>query len=197
MLLEPWFANPAKTLVRRPKPYLRDAGLAAFLCGVFTIEALHASPLAGKLWETLVCAEIRRSRSNRRGGWELDFRRDRRREADFLLHRAGSFQLADAKWTEHPAARDAEALRGVARELPAGAVETMSIFCRRPTPIRSATATSTPVRSTRRRPWRAGYSAGLGHAGGAAGRCPGPDGLPLSLHAVAGMRRGAPWRESA
>ena len=132
MLLEPWFANPTKTLVKRPKLYLRDAGLAAFLCGVHTTEALRASPLAGALWETFVCGEIRRAQSNRRGGWGFHFRANRLREADFLLHRAGTFRLADAKWTEHPDARDAAALRGIARELPPGSVRSLSIFCRAP-----------------------------------------------------------------
>ena len=32
----------------------------------------------------------------------LAFWRDRRKEADFLLRRAGHFRLADAKWNEHP-----------------------------------------------------------------------------------------------
>ena len=132
MLLEPWFANPTKTLVKRPKLYVRDPGLAAFLCGVQTVEALQASPLAGALWETLVCAEIRRAQSNRRGGWSFHFWRDRSREADFLLHRAGTFHLADAKWTEHPNARDASPLRTIAGALPAGAVGSLSIFCRAP-----------------------------------------------------------------
>ena len=132
MLLEPWFANRTKALVKRPKLHLRDAGLTAFLCGVHTTEALRASPLAGALWKTFVCSEIRRAQSNRRGGWDLHFWADRAREADFLLHRAGTFRLADAKWTEHPDARDAAALRRIARELPAGAVRSLSIFCRAP-----------------------------------------------------------------
>ncbi len=134
MVLEPWFVSRTKTLVKRPKLYLRDAGLAAFLCGVHSVPALHSSPLAGALWETLVCAELRRAQSNRRGGWDLHFWRDRNREADFLLHRAGAFHLADAKWTEHPGARDAGALLKIARELPAGSVRTTSIFCRAPNP---------------------------------------------------------------
>ena len=132
MLLEPWFANRTKSLVKRPKLYLRDPGLAAFLCGVQTIEALRSSPLAGALWETFVCAEIRRAQSNRRGGWDFHFRADRTREADFLLHRAGTFHLADAKWTEHPDARDAGALRRIAGDLPPGSVRSLSIICRAP-----------------------------------------------------------------
>ena len=132
MLLEPWFANRTKELVKRPKLYVRDAGLAAFLCGVHPIEALASSPLSGPLWETLVCSEIRRAQMNRRGGWDFHFWGDRTREADFLLHRAGAFHLADAKWTEHPDGRDAAAMQRIARDLPDGAVQSMSIFCRAP-----------------------------------------------------------------
>ena len=132
MLLEPWFTNRTKGLVKRPKLYLRDAGLAAFLCGVHTTEALRSSPLAGPLWETLVCAEIRRTQSNRRGGWDFHFWADRAREADFLLHRAGTFHLGEAKWTEHPDARDASALHRITRELPSGSIGSLSIFCRAP-----------------------------------------------------------------
>ena len=83
MLLEPWFANRTKSLVKRPKLYVRDPGLRAFLCGVQTTEALRSSPLAGPLWETFVCAEIRRTQSKRRGGWDFHFWGDRTREADF------------------------------------------------------------------------------------------------------------------
>ncbi len=90
--------------------------------------------LSGALWETLVCAEIRRAQSNRRGGWDFHFRADRAREADFLLHRAGTFRLADAKWTEHPDARDGSSLRRIARELPPGSVRSLSIVCRAPNP---------------------------------------------------------------
>ena len=147
VLLEPWFANRTRGLVKRPKLYLRDAGLAAFLCGVHTTQSLHSSPLAGSLWETLVCAEIRRAQSNRRGGWDLNFWRDRTREADFLLHRAGTFHVADAKWTEHPGPRDAAVLRRVARELPADAVRSMSIFCRAPNsyPIGAGDVSALPL----------------------------------------------------
>ena len=129
-LLEPWYGNPTVSLVKRPKLYLRDAGLAAFLCGIHTVEDLRSSPLAGPLWETLVCAEIRRAQSNQHGRWQLNFWRDRTREADFLIHRGGRFRLADAKWTEQPRARDAAALRKVAAMLPTDSVVDLSVICR-------------------------------------------------------------------
>ncbi len=131
-LLEPWFGNPTSSLVKRAKIFLRDAGLTAFLCGIHTVDALTASPLAGALWETLVCSEIRRGQLNRSGGWNLHFYRDRAGEADFLVHQAGRFHLGDAKWTELPGPRDARALRKVAARLPEGSVASQTLFCRAP-----------------------------------------------------------------
>ena len=130
--LQPWCASARHATVKRPKLYLRDAGVAAFLCGVASIEALRASPLADALWETMVCAELRRFQEGRLGRWAFNFWRDRTREADFLFHRRGSFLLADAKWTEHPDARDADTLTRVGFELSDEAVSTKSIFCRTP-----------------------------------------------------------------
>lgn len=132
VLLEPWYGNPTVSLVKRPKLFLRDAGLAAFLCGVHGVDDLRATPLADALWETLVCAEIRRAQANRHGRWNLHFWQDRSREVDFLVHRAGTFHLADAKWTEQPRSRDAAALRKILNVLAADAVASMSVVCRTP-----------------------------------------------------------------
>ena len=132
ILLEPWFGNATVSLVKSPKMYFRDTGLAAFLCGVHSAEDLRASPLAGSLWETLVCAEIRRAQANQLGGWQLNFWRDRTCEADFLIHRGGRFHIADAKWGERPRPRDAGPLRKVSEALSPGSVDTVSIICRTP-----------------------------------------------------------------
>ena len=130
VLVEPWFGNASVSLVKRPKLFLRDAGLAAFLCGIHGVDELRASPLVGALWEALVCAEMRRLQSSRQGGWQLNFWQDRTREADFLAHRGGRFHLADAKWTERPRARDVGSLRKVMTALAPEPVESLSIVCR-------------------------------------------------------------------
>ena len=129
-LLEPWFSNRTKSLVKTPKLYFGDCGLCAFLCGIRSAIDLFASPLAGALWETTVFGEIRRTQLNRRGGWSLHFWRDRTKEVDFLFHRGGRYDLADAKWTEHPEARQADNLRRVAKELPADKVDRCAVVCR-------------------------------------------------------------------
>ena len=60
VLLEPWFSNRTKSLVKTPKLYLCDTGMAAFLMGIRRVDDVGSSPLVGALWETLVAAELRR-----------------------------------------------------------------------------------------------------------------------------------------
>lgn len=129
-LLEPWFSTRNKSLMKTPKLHVRDSGLAAFLLGLRSVADLLASPLAGALWESAVFGEIRRAQIHRSGGWDLNFWRDRAKEADFLHHRGGRFMLLDAKWSEHPTSKDASALRQVAAKLPRGSVDAMAIVCR-------------------------------------------------------------------
>lgn len=129
-LVEPWFANRGKSLVKTPKLYLRDVGLCAFLTGVRRRDDLNNSPLVGPLWETLVASELRRSQLHRLGGSDMYFWRDRTKEADFLFHHGGRFELADAKWSELPSDRDAAQLNRIAGELPADSVISRTLICR-------------------------------------------------------------------
>lgn len=101
-LLEPWFSNRTKSLVKSPKLHFQDSGLCAFLMGMNSVSDLHDSPLVGALWETMVFSEFHRLLAAGIGTWQLAFWRDRAKEADFLLYRAGHTMLADAKWTQHP-----------------------------------------------------------------------------------------------
>ena len=49
--LPPWHANAGKRLVKSPKVYIRDAGLAHALLGIETTEALLGHPVIGGSWE--------------------------------------------------------------------------------------------------------------------------------------------------
>lgn len=49
--LPPWHANAGKRLVKSPKVYIRDAGLAHALLGLETTEALLGHPVVGGSWE--------------------------------------------------------------------------------------------------------------------------------------------------
>src|SRR5713101_3831418 len=102
VLLEPWFSNPTKSIVKSPKLYLADTGLLCALLNIRTEDALHQSPAAGAIWETFVFAQLR-SRERRAGRvGSLFFWRDRTREVDFVVDVGGRLDLFEAKWTELP-----------------------------------------------------------------------------------------------
>jgi predicted AAA+ superfamily ATPase len=56
-LLPPYHQNFGKRLVKSPKLYLLDPGLASFLLGLHTAESILQGPSAGPLVETAVVAE--------------------------------------------------------------------------------------------------------------------------------------------
>lgn len=49
--LPPWHANAGKRLVKSPKVYIRDSGLAHALLGLETVEGLLGHPVVGGSWE--------------------------------------------------------------------------------------------------------------------------------------------------
>jgi predicted AAA+ superfamily ATPase len=102
VLLEPWFSNRTKSIVKSPKLYLADTGLLCALLNIRSEEALRQSPTAGAVWETFVFAQLRHRerRAGRIGG--LFFWRDRTREVDFVVDAGGRLELFEAKWTELP-----------------------------------------------------------------------------------------------
>jgi hypothetical protein len=50
-MLQPWYANVGKRVVKRPKLYLRDSGLFHALLSIEKPEQLYTSPKLGASWE--------------------------------------------------------------------------------------------------------------------------------------------------
>lgn len=57
-LLYPYYKNLGKTLVKAPKLYFIDTGLAAYLLGLHDRNALLHSPNFGNLFETLIVTDL-------------------------------------------------------------------------------------------------------------------------------------------
>jgi predicted AAA+ superfamily ATPase len=113
ILLEPWFSNRTKSIVKSPKLYFADTGLLCALLNIRSEEALLQSPAAGAIWETFVFAQLRdRERRAGRVG-SLFFWRDRTREVDFVVDAGARLELLEAKWTELPDTSDTVNLKFV------------------------------------------------------------------------------------
>jgi len=97
-LLPPYHRNFGKRLVKSPKLYFVDVGLACWLLGVRSTEVLALHPLRGALFETLVVGEFLKARHNRGLPPELYFWRDNNGlEADLLFERDGRLQPVEIK----------------------------------------------------------------------------------------------------
>src|SRR5437016_10319909 len=106
-LLEPWFSNRTKSIIKSPKLYLADTGLLCALLNIRSEKALRQSPSAGAMWETFVFAQLRHRERRAGHARSLFFWRDRTREVDFVVDAGGRLELFESKWTELPAPGDA------------------------------------------------------------------------------------------
>lgn len=131
-LLEPWFSNRTKSIVKSPKLYLADTGLLCALLNIRSVTALHQSPAAGAVWETFVFAQLRHRERCAGRARSLFFWRDRTREADFLVDQGGRLELFEAKWTELPSAGDAVSLEFVREAVGKSRVAGGGVICRAP-----------------------------------------------------------------
>ncbi len=132
VLLEPWFSNRTKTIVRSPKLYLADTGLLCALLNIRSEDDLRQSPAAGAVWETFVFAQLRgrERRAGRQGS--LYFWRDRTREVDFVADVGGRTELFEAKWTELPTDSDAVNLEFVRKVMGRAKVVSAAVVSRTP-----------------------------------------------------------------
>ena len=86
--LPPWHRNVGKRLVKSPKVYVRDSGIAHALLGIRNKEELLAHPVVGQTWESFVMETLIAAAPD---GTESNFYRTQRgAEVDLVLTLPGS-----------------------------------------------------------------------------------------------------------
>lgn len=134
VLLEPWFSNRTKSIVKSPKLYVADSGLLCALLNVRSAAALRESPAMGQIWETFVFAQLRQRERRAGRSRTVFFWRDRTREVDFVVEAGSKLELYEAKSTELPTAGDAVNLAFVREIVGRPRVRTAAVICRAPNP---------------------------------------------------------------
>ncbi len=99
LIVPPFYENLGKRLIKSPKVYFADSGLACHLLGIETPGELERSPFQGALFEGFIAAEIAKTQVNAGRRRELYYFRDEQGlEVDFLLPgRGGSVALVECK----------------------------------------------------------------------------------------------------
>jgi len=96
--LPPHYQNFNKRLVKTPKLYFHDTGLAAWLLGIESAAQIASHPLRGALFETWVVADYLKKRLNTARPSNLSFWRDRSgHEVDLLVEQGGHLEAVEIK----------------------------------------------------------------------------------------------------
>lgn len=102
-LLEPYHTNLSKRLVKTPKLYFLDTGLAAYLTEWSSPATLEAGAMAGALFETWVVAELLKSWWHNGKQAHFYYYRDKdQKEIDVLIMRDGCLYPIEIKKTAQP-----------------------------------------------------------------------------------------------
>jgi len=106
-VLQPFSLNATSRMVKSPKVYFLDTGLACYLCKWNTVESLRAGAMCGQIFETYIVCEILKSYYN--AGKEPPiyfFRNNKAQEIDILFYQDGTLYPLEIKKTASPSASD-------------------------------------------------------------------------------------------
>ena len=104
--LPPFFENIGKRLIKQPKFYFYDVGLASYLLGIEKKQHLESHPLKGMLFENFIISEIVKQRFNCGKSFNFYFYRDSNQtEIDLLISNVDKYDLIEIKsaqtWSSH------------------------------------------------------------------------------------------------
>lgn len=99
-LLQPYYEDSwTKRMVKSPKIYFFDTGIACFLLGIDSKETLSRSFLKGRLFETFVVNEIRKSYENEGNKTNFYYYRDyAQHEVDLVFIQKGTLYAVECKF---------------------------------------------------------------------------------------------------
>jgi predicted AAA+ superfamily ATPase len=100
-ILKPYYNNVLKRLIKTPKTYFLDTGLASYLVGWDNAQVLRNGAMSGAMFETFVIGEIIKSWANSNGvtpNMNFFFFRDKDgNEIDLLIKRNGFLYPVETK----------------------------------------------------------------------------------------------------
>ena len=119
LIVPPYFENVGKRLLKTPKMYIADSGLACHLLGIRTMPELERSPFLGPIVEGFVATELAKAQMNMGLRREVYFFRDQQGfEVDFVAQVRGTTLVIEAKASRTVLPRDARAVAELRQRLP-------------------------------------------------------------------------------
>lgn len=135
ILVPPYFENFGKRLLKAPKVYLADSGLACHLLGLESVREVERSPFLGALFEGFVASEIVKAQLNTGRPRNLyHFRDQQGLEVDFVVPGDnGRLRLVEAKASRTVTPGDAASLVRLSRAAQGRRVEALIVHRSSPT----------------------------------------------------------------
>lgn len=97
-LLPPYHENTAKRLVKSPKIYFNDTGLACYLLDIESPKQLDRDKMRGALFENMIVMEMVKHRFNRgKDGGVFFYRDSNQNEVDILVKQEGEIMALEVK----------------------------------------------------------------------------------------------------
>ena len=155
LVVPPYFDSFGKRIVKSPKIYIADSGMACHLLGITTEAELERSPFRGALFEGLVASEIVKSQVHRGRRRQLWFFRDSTGvEVDFVVPgKDGALRWIEAKASRSPRPDMADPMLRLARSRKGAAKARDEMFIVHQ-PARTAIDSSALAPNVRAVPWR-------------------------------------------
>lgn len=101
--LQPYYRNLGKRLVKSPKVYFTDVGLAAYLLGITTAAQIGRDPLFGNLFENLVVLDLLKTKLNFQLRQDFYYIRDNGGvEVDLVVEQNRKLNLLEVKGAMTP-----------------------------------------------------------------------------------------------
>ena len=103
ILIEPYFNNALKRIIKSPKMYFLDTGLCAYLTKWTSPQALEAGAMSGAFFETWVVSEIIKSYYNAGKRPPIYYYRDKdNREIDLIIFENNKLYPVEIKKSSNP-----------------------------------------------------------------------------------------------
>lgn len=103
VLIEPYFNNALKRIIKAPNMYFMDTGLCAYLTRWTSSEALEVSAMSGAFFETFVVSEIIKSYLNAGKRPPVFYYRDSdQKEIDLIIEENGRLYPIEIKKSSNP-----------------------------------------------------------------------------------------------
>ena len=130
-LIEPYYGNRTKRLIKSPKLVFLDTGLAGFLAGFRSEVDLFDSSVAGAIYESYVFGQILRQAASQGESIAINYWRTANGpEVDLVIEQGGGrIAAVECKLKEHPDIADSAGLRAL-DEAEKGRIKKKFVVCR-------------------------------------------------------------------